>query len=78
MDVKTILKKHPHILCGNSVSTIWTSDGIENEHEVYRGEDSNKKFNESFRELAVKITNTENKKMIPLTNEEYESYFNQI
>ena len=32
----------------------------------------------SLKEHAMKITNTENKKIIPLTNEQYESYLNQI
>ena len=36
-----------------------------------------KKFCKSLREHAMKIINFEKKKMIPLTNEEYESYFNQ-
>ena len=35
-------------------------------------------FCESLREHSVKISNFENKKMIPLTNKEYKSYLNQI
>ena len=34
-------------------------------------------FCESLREHSVKISNFENKKMIPLTNKEYKSYLNQ-
>ena len=34
--------------------TIWTFDGIENKHDVYRGEDSMKKFFKSLREYARK------------------------
>ena len=47
------------------MSVIWTFDGIENKHDVYR---------ESLREHAMKIMNFEKKKMIPLTNEQQESY----
>ena len=43
-------------------------DGIENKYDVYRGE----------AEHAINIINFKKKKMIPLTNEEYESYINQI
>ena len=60
------------------MSTIWTFDGIENNHNVYRGEDCTKKFCKSLREHSVKITNFEKNKMIPLTDEEYESYLNNI
>ena len=34
-----------HIIpCGYSIFTIWTFDGIENKHDVYRGKDCIKKF----------------------------------
>ena len=33
-----------HIPCGYSVSTMWTFDGIENKHDVNRGEDCMKNF----------------------------------
>ena len=46
---------------------MWKFDCIENKHDVYRGEDCIKEFCKSLRE-----------QMIPLTNEEYELYFNQI
>ena len=36
------------------------------------------KFCKSLREHALKITNIEKKNRIPYTNEEYESYLNQI
>ena len=32
-----------HIPCGYSIFTIWTFDGIENKHDVYRGKDCIKK-----------------------------------
>ena len=28
-----------HVPCGCSMSTIWTLDGIENKHDVHRGQD---------------------------------------
>ena len=54
------------------MSTIWIFDGIENKHDVYRGEDYMKKFCESLREHAMKMINFEKKK-IPLRNEQQES-----
>ena len=60
------------------MSTIWTFDGIENNHDVYRGENCMKKFCKSLREHSMKIINFEKKKRILLTNEEYESYLNNI
>ena len=59
------------------MSTIWAFDGIENKYDEYRGEDCMQKFCESLR-YAMKIINFDKKKMILLTNEEYESYLNQI
>ena len=52
------------------MSTIWTYDGIENKYDAYRGDNCMKKFYES-------LINFEKKKIITLTSEEYESYFNQ-
>ena len=63
-----------HSPCGYSVSTTWTFDGIENKNDLYRGEDCMKKFCESLGEDAKKTINSEKTKMIPLTNEQQESY----
>ena len=63
-----------HIPCGYSMSTIWTFDGIVNKHDVHRGEDFMKTFCESLREYAMKVTNFEKKKMIPLTKEQLELF----
>ena len=63
-----------HIPWGYLMSTIWTFDGIENKHDVYRGEDCMKRFCESLREQAVKIINFEKKKIMPFTNEQQELY----
>ena len=48
-----------------------TSDGIENKHDVYRGEYRMKTFCESFREHTMKIQ-FENNKMALLTKEQQE------
>ena len=74
----SIAKIGEHIPCVYSVSTIWTFDGIGNKHDIYRGEDCMEKFWVSLREHAAKIINFEKKKMIPLTNKEYESYLIQV
>ena len=49
---------------------------IENKHDVYRGKDCIKKFCESLREQAIKISNFKKKKIKLLTKEEQESYKN--
>ena len=59
------------------MSTVWAFDGIENKHDVFKGEDFMKKFCESLREHSVKVINFGKTKMIPLINKEYESDFNQ-
>ena len=56
------------------MSTIFTFDGIEKKHDVYRGEDCMKKFCEFLRKHTMKIINFEKKKMILLTNKQQESY----
>ena len=60
------------------MSTIWTLDGIEKKHDIYRGKDCVKKFFESFRQHSTKVIHFEKKKVIPLTKQEDESYVNQI
>ena len=51
------LKLGEHILYVCSISRIWKFDGIENKHDVYRGEGCMKKFCESFREYTMTIIN---------------------
>ena len=51
-------KVDKHILSGFSMSTISSFKNIENKHDVYRGKDCMKKFCESLREHAMKITNS--------------------
>ena len=53
--------------CEYLMSMIRTFDGIENKHDVYRGEDCMRNFCESLRQLVMKTTNFERKKMMPLT-----------
>ena len=67
-----------HIPCEYLMSMIWTFDGIENKHDVYKGKDCMKKFYESLREHTIKIIKFEKKRMILLINKEYESYLNKI
>ena len=54
------------------MSPIWTFDGIEKKHDVYRGKGCLKKFCKSLREHAMKIKYFEKKKIIPLRNEQQE------
>ena len=51
------------------MSTISSFKNIENKHDAYRGKDFMKKFCESLREHAMKITNSKKKKMKLLTKE---------
>ena len=54
------------------MSTIWIFDRSKNKHDLYRGEYYMKKFRESLRQHAVNKIKFENKKIIPLTNEQQE------
>ena len=63
--------------CGYATSMIWTSDAVENKHDVYRGKDCMKKIWESLRNYTMKIIKAEEKVMVPLTNKECKSYLSQ-
>ena len=52
-------------------------DKSKNERKYYRGEDCMKIFCKDLKDQVMKITNYEKKVMIPLTDEEKESYENQ-
>ena len=54
--------------------TISSFRNIENKHDVYRGNDSMKKFCESLREYSMKIINFKKKKMKLLTKGQQKSY----
>ena len=62
---------------GYSLTTCCSFDKSLNEQKYYRGEDSMKIFCEDLKDQAMKIINREKKEMIPLTDEEKESYENQ-
>ena len=56
------------------MSVIMIFDGKENEDDIYTAVDYIKTFCESLRGHAMKISNFEKKKMIPLLEEQQESY----
>ena len=58
MDVKIILANHlQHIPSGSSLSTISSFNVIENEHDMYRGKDSMKRFCETLRKHVKMVIN---------------------
>ena len=68
-------KVSEHIRSGFPMSTILSFKNIENRHDVNRGKDCMKKFFESLREHAMKISQNFKKiKMKSLTKEKQESY----
>ena len=52
------------------MSTIWACDGIENKHDVFRGENWKNRFRKSVIKHAMKIINSENAILIDLTNKQ--------
>ena len=66
-----------HKPSGYSIVTCCSFDKTENEQRYYRGKDCMKKYCNDLREQAMRIINYEKKEMIPLTDEEKESYENQ-
>ena len=70
-------KKATHRPSGYSLVTCCSFDKPKNERKYYRGEDCMKIFCEDLKDQAMKIVNYEKKEMIPLTNEEKETYENQ-
>ena len=54
-------------------SMTWTCDGIENKHDMCRGEVYVRRVFESLRKNTVNIINLEKKKVIQLTNEQRRS-----
>ena len=51
-----------HIPSGFLMSPITSFKNIDNKHDIYRGKDCMKKFCESIRDHAIKITNSKKKK----------------
>ena len=70
-------KKAKHKPSGYSLVKCCSFDNTKNESSYYRGKDCMKIFCKDLRDQAMKIINYEKKEMIPLTDEEKESYENQ-
>ena len=70
-------KKAKHKPSGYSLVKYCSFDNTKNESSYYRGKDCMKIFCKDLRDQAMKIINYEKKEMIPLTDEEKESYENQ-
>ena len=66
-----------HKPSGYSLLTCFLFDKSKNEQKYYRGKDCMKIFCKDLKDQAMKIINCEKKEMIPLTDEEKESYENQ-
>ena len=69
--------KAKHIPSGYSLVNCCSFDNTKIESSYYRGKDRMKIFCKDLRDQAMKIINYEKKEMIPLTDEEKESYENQ-
>ena len=66
-------KVSEHISSGFPMSTLSSFKIKENKHDVHRSKNCMKKFCESLRKHAMKITNFKNNKMKLLTKEQQES-----
>ena len=66
-----------HERCGYALSLISSFDSRENKHNFYRGRDCIKRFCSDLKMLVTKIINHEEKKMIPLTDNENKFYEEQ-
>ena len=71
-------KKIKHTSSGYSLFTNCSFDETKNKLDCYKGEDCIERFCKDLREYAMKITNYEEKEMIPLTSEESRTYKIQI
>ena len=74
---KSAIKINNHIPCGYSMYTQCSFDNTKNKLAHYRGEDCMKKFADSLKDHVLIIINYEQKKLIKLTEEEYENHKNQ-
>ena len=70
-------KKTKHTPSGCSIFTRCSFDPTKNKLDYYKDEDYMEMFCKDLREHATEIINYEKKEMIPLTNEENESYKKQ-
>ena len=71
------IAKATHKPSGYSLVTCCSFDKSENEQTYYRGKDCMKKFCDDLKEHVNRIISFDMKPMIPLTDEEKESYENQ-
>ena len=70
-------KKAKHRPSGYSMVLCCSFDKSKNEHEYYRGKVCMKKYCDDLKEQVIKIINYKKKELIPLTDEEKESYENR-
>ena len=70
-------KKTKHTPSGYSLFTNCSFDLTKNKLDFYKGEHCMERFCKDLREQAMKIIEYEKKEMVPLTDEENESYENQ-
>ena len=70
-------KKAAHRPSGYSLITCCSFDKFKNERKYCRGKDCMKIFCNDLKDQANKIINYEKKEMIPLTDDEKETYENQ-
>ena len=70
-------KKAVHKPSGYSLVTCCSFDKSKNERKYYRGKDYMKQFCKDLKDQVMKIINYKKKEMIPLTDEEKETYENQ-
>ena len=70
-------KKATHKPSGYFLLTCCLFDKSKNEQKQYRGKDCMKLFCDDLKDQAMKIIDYEKKEMIPVTDEEKESYENQ-
>ena len=63
--------------CGYALNLVCSFDSTQNKESFHRGRDCIKKFCSDLKELGTKIINYEQKRMIPLTDNENRSYKEQ-
>ena len=63
--------------CGYALNLVCSFDSTQNKESFHRGRDCIKKFCSDLKELGTKIVNYEQKRMIPLTDNENRSYKEQ-
>ena len=72
-----ITEINKHAPCGYSIFLHCSFDSNKNNHDFYKGEDPMKSFCADLKKHAREIINSGKKEMLPLTEEENDSYKNQ-